>query len=87
MGGGSSDAAKQVSDIVLLDNNLGSIIAGIEEGRLMFENLRKSTAFALSSNFAEILPFLFLMIFRIPTPLNPMGILMISMGSDLVREY
>ena len=84
MGVESSEAAKQVSDIILLDNNFASVVAGIEEGRLMFENLRKSTLFALTTNLSEILPFLLLLVLQIPPPLNPISIMMISIGTDLV---
>jgi sodium/potassium-transporting ATPase subunit alpha len=49
--------------MLLLDDNFCSIVNGVEEGRLIFENLKKSIAYTLSSNIPEIAPFLMFMIF------------------------
>ena len=70
MGMTGSDVSKQASDIILLDDNFASIITGIEEGRLIFDNLKKSICYTLSSKIPELAPFLFYMIFEIPLPLG-----------------
>ena len=70
MGITGSDVSKQASDMILLDDNFASIITGIEEGRLIFDNLKKSICYTLSSKIPELAPFLFYMIFEIPLPLG-----------------
>ena len=70
MGITGSDVSKQASDMILLDDNFSSIISGIEEGRLIFDNLKKSICYTLSSKIPELAPFLFYMILEIPLPLG-----------------
>lgn len=83
MGITGSDVSKQASDIILLDDNFSSIITGIEEGRLIFDNLKKSICYTLSSKIPELAPFLFYMIFEIPLPLGTIAILCIDLGTDM----
>ena len=61
--GSGSDVAKNAADMLLLDDNFSSIVNGVEEGRLIFDNLKKSIAYTLSSNIPEILPFIFFILF------------------------
>lgn len=61
--GSGSDVAKNAADMLLLDDNFNSIVSGIEEGRLIFDNLKKSIAYTLQSNVPEIIPFIFFIIF------------------------
>lgn len=70
--------------MILLDDNFASIVTGVEEGRLIFDNLKKSIAYTLTSNIPEIAPFLFFIIFAIPLPLGTVTILTIDLGTDLV---
>lgn len=58
MGIVGSEVAKEAADMHLLDDNFCSIVNGIEEGRLIFDNLKKSIAYTLTSNIPEIFPFL-----------------------------
>jgi sodium/potassium-transporting ATPase subunit alpha len=58
MGIAGSDVSKQAADMILLDDNFASIVTGIEEGRLIFDNLKRTIAYTLSKNICELLPFL-----------------------------
>lgn len=84
MGIVGSDVAKDAADMLLLDDNFNSIVKGVEEGRLIFDNLKKSIAYTLSSNIPEIAPFIFFIIFQVPLPLSTVLILCIDLGTDMV---
>jgi len=70
MGIAGSDVSKQAADMILLDDNFASIVTGVEEGRLIFDNLKKSIAYTLTSNIPEISPFLMFIVLSIPLPLG-----------------
>nr|XP_002737354.1 PREDICTED: sodium/potassium-transporting ATPase subunit alpha-1 isoform X1 [Saccoglossus kowalevskii] len=84
MGIAGSDVSKQAADMILLDDNFASIVTGVEEGRLIFDNLKKSIAYTLTSNIPEITPFLMFILLDIPLPLGTVTILCIDLGTDLV---
>uniref|UniRef100_A0A8D0C6M8 Sodium/potassium-transporting ATPase subunit alpha n=1 Tax=Scleropages formosus TaxID=113540 RepID=A0A8D0C6M8_SCLFO len=84
MGIAGSDVSKQAADMILLDDNFASIVTGVEEGRLIFDNLKKSIAYTLTSNIPEITPFLLFIIVNIPLPLGTVTILCIDLGTDMV---
>uniref|UniRef100_A0A7N6AV47 Sodium/potassium-transporting ATPase subunit alpha n=1 Tax=Anabas testudineus TaxID=64144 RepID=A0A7N6AV47_ANATE len=86
MGISGSDVSKQAADMILLDDNFASIVTGVEEGRLIFDNLKKSIAYTLTSNIPEITPFLLFIIVNIPLPLGTITILCIDLGTDMVRQ-
>lgn len=86
MGIAGSDVSKQAADMILLDDNFASIVTGVEEGRLIFDNLKKSIAYTLTSNIPEISPFLFFMIASVPLPLGTVTILCIDLGTDMVSS-
>ncbi|XP_067009295.2 sodium/potassium-transporting ATPase subunit alpha-like [Anabrus simplex] len=83
MGITGSDVAKQAADMILLDDNFASIVTGVEEGRLIFDNLKKSIAYTLTSNTPEMTPFLVCILADIPLPLGIIAILCINIGTDL----
>ena len=68
--GSGSDVAQNAADMILLDDNFSSIVNGVEEGRLIFDNLKKSIAYTLASNIPELTPFLCFVVFQIPIPLT-----------------
>ena len=74
--------AKEASDMVLLDDNFASIVNAIEEGRAVFENIRKFLTYILAHNVPELVPYLAFSLFAIPLPLTPIQILAIDMGTD-----
>merc|ERR1719422_136660 len=84
MGISGSDVSKQAADMILLDDNFASIVTGVEEGRLMFDNLKKSIAYTLTSNIPEISPFLLFILTDVPLPLGTVTILCIDLGTDMV---
>jgi len=84
MGVGGTDVAREAADLVLLDDNFASIVAGVEEGRTISENIRKFTNYVLVSNGPEILPYLLYIVLPIPLPLSILQILSIDLGTDLV---
>jgi len=84
MGIAGSDVSKQAADMILLDDNFASIVTGVEEGRLIFDNLKKSIAYTLTSNIPEITPFLLFICADIPLPLGTVTILCIDLGTDMI---
>ena len=84
MGIMGSDVSKQAADMILMDDNFSSIVYGVEEGRLIFDNLKKSIAYTLTSNIPEILPFLMYISANIPLPLGTITILCIDLGTDML---
>jgi sodium/potassium-transporting ATPase subunit alpha len=84
MGIVGSEVAKDAADMILLNDNFASIVDGVEEGRIIFDNLKKSIAYTLSSNIPEISPFLMFIVFSMPLPLPTQLILCIDLGTDMV---
>ncbi|CAG10197.1 unnamed protein product, partial [Tetraodon nigroviridis] len=84
MGISGSDVSKQAADMILLDDNFASIVTGVEEGHLIFDNLKKSIAYTFTSNIPEISPFLMFIILSLLLPLGTITILCIDLGTDMV---
>ena len=82
MGIAGSDVAKESADIILLDDNFASIVAAIEEGRAVYDNLRKFLTYILTHDVAELVPYLAFVLFRIPLPLTVIQILAVDLGTD-----
>jgi Ca2+-transporting ATPase len=80
--GSATDVAKETADLILLDNNFRTVVAAIEEGRVIFENIRKVVAYTLSNSFAEVLTIFTAMLFRWPAPLAVAQILWIHLICD-----
>jgi len=84
MGISGSDVSKQAADMILLDDNFASIVTGIEEGRLIYENLKKTIAYTVTHITAEILPFLIFISLEVPLPLGTICVPWIDLGTDLI---
>ncbi len=84
MGVTGTDVAKEAADLILLDDNFASIVAAIEEGRAVFDNLRKFLTYILTSNIPELVPYLAFVLFRIPLPLTIIQILAVDLGTDML---
>jgi len=80
--GEATDVAKESADLVLLDSNFSTIVKAIEEGRSMFENIRKIILYLMSDAFAEIIVIIGGIILHLPLPVTAVQILWINLVSD-----
>jgi Ca2+-transporting ATPase len=84
MGMNGTDVAREAADIVLTDDNFATIVAAIEQGRAVYQNIRKFMTYILASNVAELVPFLLMVVLKIPPALVIMQILAVDLGTDMV---
>ena len=84
MGLSGTDVAKESADLILLDDNFASIVNAIEEGRTVFENIRKFMTYILTSNIPELIPYIAFVVFKIPLPLTIIQILAVDLGTDML---
>ena len=84
MGIAGTDVAKDAAEMILTDDNFASIVNAIEEGRAVFNNLRRFMTYILASNVPEAFPFLLYVIAKVPLPLTVMQILAVDLGTDLI---
>ena len=86
MGIAGTDVAKEAADMILTDDNFASIVNAVEEGRAVYDNIKKFTTYIFTSNAPEAVPFILwaLSRARIPLALNVMHVLSIDLGTDIV---
>jgi magnesium-transporting ATPase (P-type) len=84
MGMNGTDVAREAADIVLVDDNFATIVEAIEQGRAVYQNIRKFITYILASNMAEFLPFLAMVFLKIPPALIILQILAIDLGTDML---
>lgn len=80
--GSGTDVAKETADIVLLDNDYTTIVSAVEEGRGIFDNIRKVVLYLVSDSFTEVLIVAFALILGMPVPLTAAQILWINLVAD-----
>ena len=82
MGRSGTDVAKSAADMVLTDDNFATIVAAVEQGRGIFDNIRKTIHFLLSSNIGEILTVLCAFLMKLPSPLLAIQLLWVNLVTD-----
>ncbi len=83
MGRRGTDVAREAADMVLVDDNFATIVSAIEEGRGVYENIRKFLAYFLTSNVAEAAPFVLFVLAGVPLPLTVLQVLLVDLGTDI----
>jgi magnesium-transporting ATPase (P-type) len=82
MGASGTDVAREAADMVLVDDNFATIVGAVEEGRAIFDNMRKFIVYIFAHLSPEAIPFIFYALFRVPLPLTVMQILAIDLGTE-----
>lgn len=82
--GSGTDVAREAADMVLLDDNFATIVNAVEEGRTVFDNIKKFIVYILASNIPEVLPFIAFVLFALPLPMQVQLILAIDLGTDML---
>ncbi len=82
--GSGTDVAREAADMILLDDNFATIVNAVEEGRTVFDNIKKFIVYILASNIPEILPFIAFVLFALPLPMPVQLILAIDLGTDML---
>ncbi len=83
MGKHGTDVAREAADLVLTDDNFATIVRAVEEGRVIYANLRKVIHFLFSCNLSEILTIFVAILLGFPTPLLPLQILWVNLVTDI----
>jgi magnesium-transporting ATPase (P-type) len=86
MGRSGTDVAKEASDMVVTDDNFASIFAAVEEGRVAFDNVRKTTFFLISTGAAAVIAVLASLIFRFPLPFLPAQMLWLNVVTNGIQD-
>lgn len=82
MGKVGTDVAREASDMVLLDDNFATIVAAVEEGRTIYDNIRKFVVFSVAGNTGKILAVLILPFLGLGMPLTPLQLLWLNLLTD-----
>ncbi|MGG7078014.1 calcium-translocating P-type ATPase, PMCA-type [Clostridium sardiniense] len=82
MGISGTDVTKEASAMILMDDNFNTIVAAVEEGRVIYDNIRKFIRYLLSCNLGEVLTMFLATLFMLPNPLTPIQILFVNLATD-----
>lgn len=82
MGKTGTDVTKEASGVVILDDNFATIVSAVEEGRVIYQNIRRFVRYLLTSNLGEVTGMLFAMLLNLPVMLLPIQILLVNLFTD-----
>jgi len=85
--GSGTDVAKETADMIIIDDNFNSIVAGVKEGRTAYSNIRKVSNMLLSCGLSEVLFFLLAIIFDLPMPLVAIQLLWLNIVTDGLQDF
>ena len=83
MGRTGTEVAREAADMVLMDDNFATIVTAVEEGRGVYENIKKFLTYILTSNVPEAVPFVLFILAGVPLPLTVLQILLVDLGTDI----
>ncbi|MBB5210404.1 cation-translocating P-type ATPase [Microbulbifer hydrolyticus] len=86
MGEQGTEVAKESADLLLTDDNFASVVAGVEEGRIAYQNIRKVIFFLISTGAAEVMLFVLTTAFGLPLPLTPVQLLWLNLVTNSVQS-
>ena len=86
MGKRGTDVAKECADLVIADDNFSSIVAGIEEGRIAYQNIRKVIFLLISTGAAELVLFFLSLLFALPLPLTAVQLLWLNLVTNGIQD-
>lgn len=86
MGKSGTDVARESADLVLSDDNFATIVAGIEEGRIAYDNIRKVIVLLVSTGIGEIMMVLFALVSGLPLPLTPLQLLWLNVATEAIQD-